>query len=641
MEGPKFEIGYWNIRGLGAPLRLMAEYSEMPYTAKCYDVSEKEGGGWDLSAWFGPKEELKQTNPLMNLPYVKDTDGTIITQSNACFAYLGQKTGLSGSTPLERARCTELLCEAMDLRNSMVSKFYNPSTTIEDLCNLVVKSGSLPKLEASITSGPYFFGCSPTAADFHVFELVDQLTFMLEKIGKDDPSVSPCLREWSYPKLLALRAAMLAEPTCQNYFNGPLAKLPLNNKMACFGATPSGAKWVPGQACEWAETTNAPVRNAAFMFIKPHAVTPAVHNMIEGYLAAKGIRVISSGDISPQVKLPDGSKGSIFDAVEDQDFSECLETLKAIYAGPTAPVRNAAFMFVKPHAVTPAVHYMVEGYLAAKGIRVISSGDISAEEIDEKKLIDQHYYSIASKATILKPAQLNVPGEKFKAQFGLGWEEALATGTVVNAMDACEIFGCDADTLDKAWAACKKAKNLVKFGGGFYCGHVTIGDKSLYVFNGFFMSMRTKFTTPGLKITYFSVDWEASSCSWADFRGALLGPTDPADAPADSLRGLVNAKWEALGLASAPDVGDNGVHASASPFEALAERMNWLGADCASDPFGSALLAAGIPMETIKAWSVDPQVKLPDGSKGSIFDAVEDQDFSECLETLKALFSIA
>uniref|UniRef100_A0A7S2DN60 glutathione transferase n=1 Tax=Octactis speculum TaxID=3111310 RepID=A0A7S2DN60_9STRA len=562
MEGPKFEIGYWNIRGLGAPLRLMAEYSEMPYTAKCYDVSEKEGGGWDLSAWFGPKEELKQTNPLMNLPYVKDTDGTIITQSNACFAYLGQKTGLSGSTPLERARCTELLCEAMDLRNSMVSKFYNPSTTIEDLCNLVVKSGSLPKLEASITSGPYFFGCSPTAADFHVFELVDQLTFMLEKIGKDDPSVSPCLREWSYPKLLALRAAMLAEPTCQNYFNGPLAKLPLNNKMACFGATPSGAKWVPGQACEWAETTNAPVRNAAFMFIKPHAVTPAVHNMIEGYLAAKGIRVISSGDIS-------------------------------------------------------------------------------AEEIDEKKLIDQHYYSIASKATILKPAQLNVPGEKFKAQFGLGWEEALATGTVVNAMDACEIFGCDADTLDKAWAACKKAKNLVKFGGGFYCGHVTIGDKSLYVFNGFFMSMRTKFTTPGLKITYFSVDWEASSCSWADFRGALLGPTDPADAPADSLRGLVNAKWEALGLASAPDVGDNGVHASASPFEALAERMNWLGADCASDPFGSALLAAGIPMETIKAWSVDPQVKLPDGSKGSIFDAVEDQDFSECLETLKALFSIA
>ena len=32
--------------------------------------------------------------------------------------------------------------------------------------------------------------------------------------------------------------------------------------------------------------------------------------------------------------------------------------------------------------------------------------------IDEKKLIDQHYYAIASKATILKPEQLNVPADK-------------------------------------------------------------------------------------------------------------------------------------------------------------------------------------------------------------------------------------
>jgi hypothetical protein len=39
-----------------------------------------------------------------------------------------------------------------------------------------------------------------------------------------------------------------------------------------------------------------------------------------------------------------------------------------------------------------------------------------------------------------------------------------------------------------------KEKNLVKFGGGFYCGLID----GLYVFNGFFMSMRSKFTAPGL-----------------------------------------------------------------------------------------------------------------------------------------------
>ena len=53
-----------------------------------------------------------------------------------------------------------------------------------------------------------------------------------------------------------------------------------------------------------------------------------------------------------------------------------------------------------------------------------------AAEIDEKKLIDQHYYAIASKATILKPAQLNVPTEKFKDKFGLEWSDALASGKV-------------------------------------------------------------------------------------------------------------------------------------------------------------------------------------------------------------------
>jgi hypothetical protein len=48
-----------------------------------------------------------------------------------------------------------------------------------------------------------------------------------------------------------------------------------------------------------------------------------------------------------------------------------------------------------------------------------------------------------------------------------------------------------------------------------------------------------------------------------------------------------------LGLAASPDTGDNGVHASASPFEALAERMNWLGATVETDLFGKALLDAG------------------------------------------------
>ena len=36
--------------------------------------------------------------------------------------------------------------------------------------------------------------------------------------------------------------------------------------------------------------------------------------------------------------------------------------------------------------------------------------------------------AIASKATILKPAELNVPAAKFEAQFGLTWDAALEAG---------------------------------------------------------------------------------------------------------------------------------------------------------------------------------------------------------------------
>merc|ERR1712087_532585 len=72
------------------------------------------------------------------------------------------------------------------------------------------------------------------------------------------------------------------------------------------------------------------------------------------------------------------------------------------------------------------------------------------------------------------------------------------------------------------------------------------------------------------------------------------GPTDPAQAPADSLRGQILANWKDLGLASEPNTGDNGMHASASPFEGLAERNNWLQAAITNDMFGKLLIGMGI-----------------------------------------------
>lgn len=300
---------------------------------------------------------------------------------------------------------------------------------------------------------------------------------------------------------------------------------------------------------------------------------------------------------------------------------------------------QSAFVFIKPHAVTPACQALVYGYFTGAGFSVTREGELTSEVIDEKKLIDQHYYAIASKATLLKPAELNVPADKFEAKFGIGWEEAKSKNLVFNALDACSELGVDGTGLENMWREISK-DHLIKFGGGFYCGKLTVPGREtpMYVFNGFFMGLRGSFTAPGKKIHFYVVEWDASKVSWKDFRGQMLGPTNPAEAPRSSLRGIINARWQELGLTSAPNTGDNGVHASASPFEGMAERNNWLGVPLEEDPFGAKLRSAGLSFDWIKAGCVDPQVKQDaSGKMASLFDAVEDTDFAECCQKLKEL----
>ena len=93
---PQLVVGYWSIRGLGAPLRMMCEYAGVDYEPRCYDALPQEGGGWDVSDWFGKKPELYARNALMNLPFVEDGEH-IVAQTNACFSHLGRVLGLNGA----------------------------------------------------------------------------------------------------------------------------------------------------------------------------------------------------------------------------------------------------------------------------------------------------------------------------------------------------------------------------------------------------------------------------------------------------------------------------------------------------------------------------------------------------------------
>jgi len=352
--------------------------------------------------------------------------------------------------------------------------------------------------------------------------------------------------------------------------------------------------------------------------------------------------------LDPQVTIDADKVGSVFDQLEDMDTNPCLDKLLELAnlnAGAAAAAADAlpeaALVFIKPHACFDATKTLVAEHLKAHGISIVNEGTIEAKDIDEKKLIDNHYYSIASKATIMKPADLNVPADKFQDTFGVAWDQALSEGKVFNALEGCAHLGIDAEQMAAAWTIAKESGKFVKFGGGFYCGLVAVDGKDpVYIFNGFFMSMRSKFTSPGAAIQYYSVQWDGAKLPWASFRAEVLGATDPTKAPAGSLRGLILQKWKDLGLPAEPDVGDNGVHGSASPLEGLAERANWLATPVAEDTFGARLVKAGLTEDLIKAWCKDPQVTTADGKTGSVFDQLEDMNSAPCVDRISELVAL-
>jgi hypothetical protein len=293
---------------------------------------------------------------------------------------------------------------------------------------------------------------------------------------------------------------------------------------------------------------------------------------------------------------------------------------------------NSAFVFIKPHACKgkspEKVQSLVENSFKFHGIRITDKGEMKAEVIDSKMHIDTHYGAIASKAVKLQPKDLNVPDKgkaAFADLFGETWESALKAGKVYNAKDGAAKLNTDSSGLNDMWSKLDKKKELIKFGGGFYCGKVG----GIYIINGFYMEMRSAYTNPGEKIQWYTVSWPTDTLSWSDFRGKVLGATDPSVAPPTSIRREILDHYKELGLTSKPNTGDNGVHASASPFEAMAERMNWLGVPAEEDSFGKALLTK-VPKAVVAKWSEDAQVEVdgetPSGKTMSVFDTLEDLD---------------
>ena len=83
-------------------------------------------------------------------------------------------------------------------------------------------------------------------------------------------------------------------------------------------------------------------------------------------------------------------------------------------------------------------------------------------------LVDRHYYSIASKAALKKPTELNVPMDKFK-------EFSTSIGTRPSRLARFPVPRMRVKTSNRRRrnvrdvGKAKKVKTLIKLAGGFYC----------------------------------------------------------------------------------------------------------------------------------------------------------------------------
>ena len=92
------QLGYWNIRGWAAPIRLLLHYSSTDFEEVLYEC----GDAPDFYDKCWAEKKFTMGMPFPNLPYLVEGDFKL-TQSLAILRYLGSKLGLAGSSPEESA----------------------------------------------------------------------------------------------------------------------------------------------------------------------------------------------------------------------------------------------------------------------------------------------------------------------------------------------------------------------------------------------------------------------------------------------------------------------------------------------------------------------------------------------------------
>lgn len=160
-------LGYWNIRGLGAPCRYLLHYCGIQFEDKMYAAGPKPE--YSRQAWLDEKFNLGLEFP--NLPYLID-DEIKLTETAAIMKYICAKwmPELCTTDPVTFARAEMIWDKIYDLKikSTMPAYMGKGNQEIMDVCWPLIQT-IVDQLETGRT---WLCGEQLTWLDFYFFELV-------------------------------------------------------------------------------------------------------------------------------------------------------------------------------------------------------------------------------------------------------------------------------------------------------------------------------------------------------------------------------------------------------------------------------------------------------------------------------------
>lgn len=221
-------LGYWGIRGLAQPIRLLLTCAEVPF-------SELRLGVFQDGTLMNKEEEEKDWEkvrstlnmPFPNLPYLIDNSTATpvqLTQSNAILRYLARCFDFYGDSELERSEIDVLQDEAYDFRNEIVKTAYTLGEEYKGVYDRFVNDtlpeylGSFEQYLANRKHQTVFVGNRLSLVDFVIYELLWQMKLMVPGsiIVSDQPKLFAFITHFeALPQVAAYRQS-------ENYIEHPI-----------------------------------------------------------------------------------------------------------------------------------------------------------------------------------------------------------------------------------------------------------------------------------------------------------------------------------------------------------------------------------------------------------------------------------